>query len=64
MIKTMEQAYDYYDSMLDSEGLVTVAGMIFYPSDVLKKMDPTAYRCGFNDFMDSFGIDTDELEDE
>jgi hypothetical protein len=61
MIKTMEQAYDYYDSMLDSEGLVTVAGMIFYPSDVLKKMDPTAYRCGFNDYMDAIGIDTDEL---
>jgi hypothetical protein len=61
MIKTMEQAYDYYDSMLDSEGLVTVAGMIFYPSDVLKEMDPIAYRTNFNDYMDAIGIDTDEL---
>ena len=59
----MEQAYDYYDSMLDSEGLVTVAGMIFYPSDVLKKMDRIAYDTGFNDYMDAIGIDTDELED-
>jgi hypothetical protein len=63
MIKTMEQAYDYYDSMLDSEGLVTVAGMVFYPSDVLKEMDPIAYRNIFNDYMDAIGIDTDELED-
>jgi hypothetical protein len=63
MIKTMEQAYDYYDSMLDSEGLVTVAGMVFYPSDVLKEMDPIAYRTNFNDYMDAIGIDTDELED-
>ena len=61
MIKTMEQAYEYYDSMLDSEGLVTVAGMIFYPSDVLKEMDPIAYRTNFNDYMDAIGIDTDEL---
>jgi hypothetical protein len=63
MIKTMEQAYDYYDSMLDSEGLVTVAGMVFYPSDVLKEMDRIAYDTGFNDYMDAIGIDTDELED-
>ena len=63
MIKTFTEAYEQYDQMLDEAGTVTVAGMEFYPSAVLKEMDNIAYTCGFVDYMDSIGVDTDELED-
>ncbi len=52
--------YDAYNEMLDSEGTVTVAGMEFYPSRILEELDPTAYRCGYNDWVDS---DQGDLED-
>ena len=42
-----------YDECLDSEGPVKVCGLTFYPSRILEELDPTAYRCGFNDWLDS-----------
>lgn len=63
MFNTMSEAYDYYDAMLDEEGPVTVAGMGFYPSEILKRMDVIAYRTGFNDYMDALEVNTDDLED-
>lgn len=44
-----------YDEALDSEGPIQVAGMSFYPSDILKNCDETAYRCGVNDWADGEG---------
>lgn len=52
--------YDAYDESLDSEGTVTVWGLEFYPSQIIKELDPTAYRCGYNDWVDS---DQCDLED-
>ena len=52
--------YDAYDKSLDSEGTVTVAGMEFNPSRILEELDPVAYRCGYNDWVDS---DQSDLED-
>ena len=52
---------DEYDEMLDSEGDVTVAGLTFSPSAIVKEMDPTAYSCGMNDYNDSR---LTEIEDE
>ena len=52
--------YDAYDEALDSEGTVTVAGMEFYPSRILEELDPVAYHCGYNDWVDSY---QSELED-
>ena len=52
--------YDTYDESLDSEGTVTVCGMEFYPSRILEELDPVAYRCGYNDWVDS---DQNDLED-
>ena len=63
MIKTMEEAYERFDEMLDESGPVIVGGIEFSPSDILKEMDPIAYDVGFNDYMDSMDIDTDELSD-
>ena len=52
--------YDAYDESLDSEGTVSVMGLEFYPSQIIKELDPTAYRCGYNDWVDS---DQNDLED-
>lgn len=49
-----------YDEMLDCE-TVEVCGMTFNPSDILKNCDPTAYRCGLLDYLDS--IDKEDTEE-
>jgi hypothetical protein len=46
------EAEERYDDMLDSEGTVKIRGLEFYPSNILEKCDPIAYRCGFSDFTD------------
>jgi hypothetical protein len=63
MIKTMEEALEMYEQMLDESGPVIVGGIEFSPSAILKEMDPIAYDVGFNDYMNSMDIDTDELSD-
>ena len=41
-----------WDETLDEAGTVEVAGLTFSPSNILKNCDKTAYRCGFNDYVD------------
>jgi peptidoglycan hydrolase CwlO-like protein len=59
---------DIYKAHLDEEGPVIIAGMKFDPSYALQEIDPTAYRCGLNDYVDSFEKEDDpkykELEEE
>ena len=64
MIRTMEQAYDAYNQMLDESGPVVIGGLDFYPSDILREMDQIAYDTGFNDYMDACDIDTDDLDED
>lgn len=52
---------DIYCEALDCEGPVNVCGMEFNASDILREMDPTAYRCGLVDFVD--GMDKTEAEE-
>lgn len=52
--------YDAYDEALDSEGTVIVGGIEFYPSQILEALDPVAYRCGYQDWKNSYQC---ELED-
>lgn len=47
-----------FDAMLDEcYDLIAVGGPFAFltPSRVLKECDPTAYRCGVNDYIDSLG---------
>ena len=46
-----------FDSYLDDEGLVTVCGIEFYPSDILKSCDPIAYRCAKSDYESNYDLD-------
>lgn len=60
-ITTTTEAYEAYDEALDAEGTVTIAGYEYEVARALREVDPVAYRCGFNDWADAEGIDTDEL---
>ena len=66
-------AEEMYDEMLDDcEGPVELCGMTYSASQVLREVDPVAYRCGFNDYVDSLthddifveGLTEDEMEPE
>ena len=50
---TIEQAKEMYIDMIDGiYGEINV-GVTFNASRVLRELDPIAFRCGFNDYMDS-----------
>ena len=48
-----EQAYNSYDEALDEQGEIKIGSLTYCPSNVLKNVDEIAYRCGFNDYVDS-----------
>ena len=55
-----EKLYEY---MLDDcYGTVAIAGLEYSTSCALKEIDPTAYRCGFADWLDGEGLTTEESE--
>lgn len=56
---------DQFDDMLDeSIPEIEIGCLTYSPSHVLKNVDPTAYRCGLNDFVNSLDVkDSDEYKD-
>lgn len=52
---------EQYEEALNSEGLVTVGGLTFEPATIIRELDPVAYSCGLNDYVD--GIEKEENED-
>lgn len=48
-----------YSESLDSEGPINVAGMQFEASRIIEELDPTAYRCGLVDYVDSMDNEYD-----
>jgi hypothetical protein len=48
------EAESRYDDMLDEVGQYDLRGMFanYQPSRVLREIDPVAYRCGMNDWLD------------
>ena len=57
-----------FDELLDCDGDVTVAGMVFAPSTILKNCDPIAYSIAVNEYIDSMiedlRYDLERTEDE
>ena len=53
---------DQFDELLDESGEVLVGYTSFYPSRILKELDPIGYRCGLNDYADSV-FDASETDD-
>jgi len=66
-IETLEYTCDdaQFDDFLDDvEQSVTIYGMEFYPSDILKHCDPVAYRCAKADYEANFDVsDCEEYQD-
>ena len=52
-------AEQLFDEVLDAEGPVMVAGIEFYPSQILKEMYPVAYNLGLGDYLDAWGLTTE-----
>ena len=50
---------DQYCEMLNEDGDIIIGSLRFSPSDVLKEMDPTAYRIGLSDYVDGLDVDDD-----
>lgn len=62
---TISETVAAYDSMLDEcYPDLTIAGYVYDTARALDQLDPIAYKCGWIDWCDSEGIDTDELEDD
>ena len=60
--ETWYDAEQAFDEMLDeSYPTVFIDAMNFSPSEVLFNCDPIAYRTELLDWLESVGIDTDEL---
>ena len=55
---------DSYDEFInESADEINIWGMHYSPSEVLKNVDPIAYRCGYDDYVNSVLSDADyELE--
>ena len=55
--------YDYEDQYceaIDEGGPVRIGSLEYTASYVLREIDPIAYRCGLNDYVD--GIDREEVD--
>lgn len=48
---------DFDDFIDDVEEAVTIYGIKFYPSDILKSCDPIAYRCAKADYESDYDLD-------
>jgi hypothetical protein len=56
------EAYSLYDDMLDEIYPDQVGNIL--ASRILKELDPIAYSCGFDDWLDSCELTIDESEAE
>lgn len=65
MYTTISETVTAYNDMLNEcYPDTTIAGLTYDTAHALEQLDPIAYKCGWLDWCDSEGIDTDELEDD
>lgn len=53
--------WDAYDDSLNEMGDIEIGCLSYSPSEVLKRVDPIAYNCGYDDWLD--GIMSDLVYD-
>lgn len=54
---------DLFNEWLDEiYPTVDVAGITFYPSDILKECDPIAYRCAMSDWESYYEAEGEDSE--
>ena len=44
---------DYEEFLNEIYPEVTIGELIFYPGQIIRKLDPVVFRCGKNDYEDS-----------
>lgn len=49
---THDDMGERFAEYLDENGPVDVAGLSIYPSRIWQEVDPIAFRCGVNDYVD------------
>ncbi len=47
----------YIEFLDEAYGPVRVAGLLYETSEILQRLDQTAFRTGFNDWLDAEGIE-------
>ena len=55
---TKEERYDEW--LDDVYGEIQFGYLTFYPSQIIKELDPIAYRVGYNDFLDMIEEEEEE----
>ena len=61
-IKTISELLDYVDEILnETNEEIKIGNLTFLPSEVLKEIDPIAYRQAVLDIADCENIEIDEL---
>ena len=55
---------EQYEEMLNEQGDICIGYLRYSPSHVLKEVDPVAYDCGLNDYIDSLDLEPEELKEE
>lgn len=65
MLSTISETVEAYNEFVNEiTGPVTILGIEYDAARILNTIDPIAYKCGWIDWCDAEGIDTDELEDD
>ena len=64
-IQTMSQLADAFEEQVNElHDDIVICGMTFLAGRVLREVDPIAFRCGYLEYADAEGIDTDDLTDD
>lgn len=65
MYESVSEALEAFEEMLnETVPHVTIAGIRFAPSDILRDLDPIVFRVEFYDWLDAEGVNIDDLEDD
>ena len=60
--ETISETVEAFELFIDKfHETSTLLGVEYYASQLIKHADPIAFKCGWLDWCDSEGIDTDEL---
>ena len=49
----LDAADEWFEEALDEEERIHIGSLVYLPSEVLRKVDPIAWRCGVADYADS-----------
>lgn len=47
----------YRDQLTEAYGMIEVCGYEYEAGRILEEIDPTAFKCGFNDWTDDVGFE-------